>query len=331
MKSLWTAGAVILALTAAAASPQGQDELKKMFPDIEGVKKSPRKLSKEARERVEKAIEGKLDDRDAFATIWEGRATVVDAASGEKARVLYLTLAAKGPKGDFKLGVAIAPDDRVVAGVRVLENKDDPAVASDDFLVQFEGFHYSTSLANPASMLAEARNRVADRKDEKARHADGIFKLMSIMHPVQTAWWSLNRHLDKGSKEAAADAEEIIRLFGETEKVLPDFTFLKASQIDSFKRRLKESSKELGNLAQHARAGKMVEARRSADEVLKMSCTLCHAGNARLFREKRLELGIGNGYFSVGHDVKVAEGPRESFEAVAGAIRKAVLILNEAK
>ena len=330
MKSLWTAGAVILSLVAAAASPR-QDELKKMFPDIEGVKKSPRKLSKEAREKIEKAIEGKVDDRDANATIWEGKATVVDANPGEKARVLYMIVTAKGPKGEVKLGVAIAPDDRVVAGVRVLENRDDPALASGTFLDQFEGFHYTANLSNPASALAEARKRGAERKDEKSKQLDGLFKLHAIMHPVEESWQRLQAHLDKESKDAAADAEQVIKLFGETEKVLPDFTFLKTSQVDSFKRRLKESSKELGNLAQHARAGKMVEARRSADEVLKMSCSQCHAGTQRIFREKRFELGIGNGYFSVGHDVKAIEGPRESLEAVAAAIRKAVLILSEAK
>lgn len=331
MKSVWIAGAVILSLVAAAASPPRQDELKKMFPDIEGVKKSPRKLSKEARERIEKAIEGKLDDRDANAILWEAKATVVDGNPGEKSRLLYMILTAKGPKGEVKLGVAIAPEDRVVAGVRVLENRDDPAVASDEFLVQFEGFHYSANLANPSSMLVDARKQAAERKDEKARQLDGIFKLHAIMHPVEAAWQSLQRHLDKDSKEAAADAERIINLFGETEKLLPDFTFLKQSSSDSFRRRLKESVKGLGTLAQHAKAGKMVEARRSADEVLKMSCTLCHAGNARIFREKRLELGIGNGYFAVGLDVKVAEGPRESFQAVAAAIRKAVLILTEVR
>ena len=62
-----------------------------------------------------------------------------------------------------------------------------------------------------------------------------------------------------------------------------------------------------------------------------MSCTLCHAGNVRIFRDKRAEFGVGNGYFAVGHDVIAIEGPKESFEAVAKAIRLAVLILSEAK
>jgi len=65
--------------------------------------------------------------------------------------------------------------------------------------------------------------------------------------------------------------------------------------------------------------------------VAKMSCSQCHAGTERLFREKRLEFGMGNGYFALGLDVQAPEGPKESFEAAAKAIRLAVLILSEAK
>lgn len=329
MKLAWTVAVLALALAAGAFGPPPQDDLKKILPDLEGVKRSARKLSKEAREKIEKAVERKLDDKEANAAIWEGRASVPEANGNEKVRILYTVVSGKGPKGEFKIGVAVAPEERVVAGALVLENKDEPAIA--DFMDQFERFRYSPNLANPASSLEEARKRGAERKDEQAKQLDGLFKLHAIMHPVQTAWWSLQDRLEKESKDAAADAEQIVKLFGETEKLLPDFTFLKQSQVDSFRRRLRDSVKELQTLAQHAKAGKMVEARASAAEVLKMSCTLCHAGNERLFREKRLEFGIGNGYFAVGLDVKAPEGPRESFQAAARAIRLAVLILSEAK
>jgi len=330
MKLAWTALVLALSVLAGAASAP-QDELKKMFPDIEGVKRSARKLSKEGRDTVEKAIERKLDDKEAAAVIWEGRASVPEAHPSEKVRILYTTVTTKGPKGDIKIGVAVAPDDRIVAGVKVLENKDDPAIASEPFLGQFEGFHYTANVGNPASALDEARKRGAERKDDKAKQLDGLFKLMAIMHPVGEAWENLQRKLDKESKDAAADAEEVAKLFGEAEKVLPDFAFLKTSQVESFRKRLKDSSRELGNLAQFAKAGRMVEARRSSDEILKMSCSQCHAGTQRTFREKRLEFGIGNGYFAVGHDLHAPAEPKESFAAAAQAIRKAVLILSEAK
>ncbi len=326
MKLAWTV--LVLALAFAAGA---QDDFKKILPDLEGAKRSARKLSKEGRERVEKAIERKLDDKEANVQIWEGRALVPEANANEKVRVLYAVVGAKGPKGEFKVAVAIAPDDRVIAGVRVLENKDDAAIASDDFLQQFEMFVYTANLANPASALDDARKRGAERRDDKAKQIDGIFKLHAIMHPVEATWKRLQGHLDGDSKDAAADADSISRYFGEVEKLLGDFTFLRQSQSDAFRRRLKESVKELGALAQHARAGKMVEARNSAAEIARMSCSQCHAGTERIFREKRLELGIGNGYFAVGHDVQAAEGPKDSLDAAAKAIRLAVLILSEAK
>jgi len=330
MKFAWTSLVLALSVLAGFASAP-QDEFKKMFPDIEGVKRSARKLSKEGRETVEKAIERKLDDKEAAPVIWEGRASVPEANPSEKVRILYTTVTAKGPKGEIKLGVAVDPDDRIVAGVKILENKDDAAIASEAFMGQFEGFHYTANVGNPASALDDARKQGTERRDDKAKQLDGLFKLMAIMHPVGEAWENLQRHLDKESKDAATDADQVAKLFGEAEKVLPDLGFLKASQVESFRRRLKESTRELGTLAGHARAGKMVEARRSADEVLKMSCSQCHAGTQRTFREKRLEFGIGNGYFAVGHDLHAPAEPKESFAAAAAAIRKAVLILSEAR
>jgi hypothetical protein len=154
---------------------------------------------------------------------------------------------------------------------------------------------------------------------------------MAIMHPVEGAWESLRKNLEKESKDAAVDADQVAKLFGEADKVLADFTFLRQSQVDSFRKRLKDSSRELGSVAQYARAGKMVEARATANEVEKMSCSQCHAGTQRTFREKRAELGIGNGYFVVGHDLHAPAEAKESFAAAAAAIRRAVLILNEAK
>lgn len=328
MKLAWTALVLGLAFAAGAAP---QDDLKKILPDVEGVKRSARKISKEAREKIEKALERALDDKEANAAIWEGRASVPEANASEKIRVLYTVVAGKGPKGEFKIAVAVAPEERVIAGVRMIENKDDPAIASGEFLDQFEMFRYTANVSNPASTLEEARKVGAARKDDRAKQIDGIFKLHAIMHPVDAAWKRLQRRLDEDNKEAAADAAEVARLFGEAEKLLPDFTFLRVGSVDSFRRRLKESAKELGTLAQHAKAGKMVEARNVAAEVAKMSCSQCHAGTERQFREKRLELGMGNGYFAVGLDVEATEGPVESLKAAAAAIRQAVLILAEAK
>lgn len=308
-----------------------QDELKKLLPDVEGIKRSPRKISKESRERIEKAVERKLDEKEAAPQIWEARASVPEANPNEKVRILYTVVPGKGPKGEFKIGVAVAPDERVVAGARVLENKDDPAIAAEEFLLQFEMFIYTGNLANPASALDEARKQAAGRKDEKAKQLDGIFRLHSLMHPVEAAWTSLQHQLDKDSKDAAADADRLATLFRESEKVLSDFTFLKQSQVDSFRKRLQLSVKELGTLSQHAKAGKMAEARATSAEVYKMSCSQCHAGTQRIFREKRLEFGVGNGYFSVGHDVKTPGDARESYQAAANAVRLAVLLLSEAK
>ena len=324
------AGSVLVLGLALVAGAQ-QEELKKIAPDVEAVKKSARKITKEAREKIEAAIERKLDEKEMAVQIWEARASVPEANPTDKVRILYAVVPAKGPKGDFKIGVAIAPDERVIAGVRMIENRDDPAIGSEEWLAQFEMFVYTSNVSNPASALDQARAASAARKDEKGKQLDGIFKLHAIMHPVETAWANLQDHLEEESKDAAADADRLGQLFTDTEKVLGDLTFLKQSQVDSFRRRLRDSVKNLNTLVGQVRAGKMVEARATSSDVYKSSCSQCHAGTQRIFREKRLELGVGNGYFSVGHDVKAPDASRDSYQAAAKAIRLGVLILSEAK
>src|SRR5688572_30022754 len=194
MKLVWIAVVLGLAVAAGGASPR-QDDFKQIVPDLEGAKRSARKLSKEAREKIEKAVERKLDDKEANLAIWEGRGSVPEANQSDKVRILYAVLPAKGPKGEFKVAVAVAPDERVIAGVRVLENKDDPAAGSDDFLIQFDQFKYTPNVFNPGSALDESRKAAAGRKDEKSKQLDAIFKLFGIMHQVESTWIRLQRRL----------------------------------------------------------------------------------------------------------------------------------------
>ena len=331
MKLAWSFLVLGLAVLAGAASPAKQDDLKKLLPDVEAVKRTARKLSKESRERIEAALERKLDEKEAGAPIWEARGTVPEANPSEKIRIGYTVVTGKGPKGEFRIGVAAAPEERVLVGVLMLENKDVPANAADDFLLQFDQFRYSANLSNPLSKLQEARASAAKRGDAAAKQADGIFKLFAIMHPVDARWKKLLTLVDKESKDAGQVGDEVAKLFGDTESVLPDFTFLKASQVETFRRRLREGAKELGTFSKHARAGKFAEARAAATEIYNMSCSQCHAGTRRIFRDKRAEFGIGNGYFEPGLDVAAPEDSREFYAAVARSIRLGLLILSEAK
>ncbi len=322
--------AIALVGFAASSSPQ-EAELKKAFKDLEGLKKTTRKLSKDARERVEKAIEGKLSDADASAVIWEGRARVPEANPSEAVRILCMVTTAKGAKGDVKIGVVVAPEERVVAALLVLDNKDDAGLASSGFTEQFGRFLYGPQLLSPASELKSIREKVRGRADAEQKKVDGMFRMQEIMHPVGAAHHRIEADLDAG-KLAPEDVEVLLRSFQEAAKVLPDLTFLKPSQVESFRKRLDESAKAYRGVGELAKAGKWAEARAAANDAEKESCSRCHAGTQRIFREQRTLAGIGNGFFAPGHDVEVPPGPPpESAAAVAAAVRRAVLILSEAK
>jgi hypothetical protein len=61
-------------------------------------------------------------------------------------------------------------------------------------------------------------------------------------------------------------------------------------------------------------------------------CSKCHSGTRKLFRPARAERGIGNGNFAIGVDIAASSGEFvEAQQAVARGVRKALLMLAEAK
>lgn len=334
MKRAWVIAGVVLAVSgAASAVPSGspqEAELRKAFREIEAVKKTARKLSKEAREKVEKAIEGKLSEADAAAVIYEARAKVPEANPTDLSRILYMTTTAAGPKGEIRIGVAVAPDERVVAAALVLDNKDDPAAASPAFLDQFTRFIYAEALAAPASNLKKLRTQASARKTPEDKTLDGLFRMMEVMHPVGRSAADLEAGLGAMAAKPE-DAEAVAGAFGDAKKILADLSFLSASQSATFGKRLDEGAKQYRTVADLIKAKKWVEARNAANEAEKESCSRCHAGTQRNFRNQRNSAGIGNGYFAVEHDVFAPPGPRDAYAAIAAAVRRAALVLTEAR
>jgi hypothetical protein len=77
---------------------------------------------------------------------------------------------------------------------------------------------------------------------------------------------------------------------------------------------------------------KFDEAFKKTGEIDSARCAKCHGAYRRTFRDGRLEKSLGNGYFSSKLEVAIPDPKIEaSYQAVATAVHKAILLATEAK
>src|SRR3979409_1133142 len=117
--------AVLLLLSGGV--PQ-DDVVRKIVSDADKIKKLTRKLSKEARDKIEKALGEKLLDADLAPPLWECMSTVPAVSSMAKTKCLVTVVTVKGPKGLVKIGVAAATVETTLHTVKILENGDDKGI-----------------------------------------------------------------------------------------------------------------------------------------------------------------------------------------------------------
>src|SRR5882757_2489245 len=123
--------AVLLLLPGGVAQ---DDVVKKIVSDADKIKKLTKKISKESRDKIEKALGEKLADADLAPPLWECMSTVPAVSSMNKTRVLVTVVTVKGPRGPIKLGVSAATVENALHVVRILENGDDKSLETKTFL-----------------------------------------------------------------------------------------------------------------------------------------------------------------------------------------------------
>lgn len=319
----------VLAAALAASAPAPGGDVEKLLPDAEAVKKSARKLSKESIAKIEGILGGKLDA--GSFVIYEAKATVQILSAFEKSKVFVTFVDAKGPKGTVRLGVAVVPADKIVAKVGVLKNTDDPAVESPRFLGQFEGYEYTDSLSQTAKALEDVR-RKASGSDAEAKEISILLRTNEEMRKLTRHWHEALDRIERGDRGAAAELDGVesqAKLIVEFTKKIP---FLSDAQQKRFDGWMADMRKGLPGVKSEINAGKFDPAKKAYFELEKVSCSRCHASNQRAFKEQRAKHGIGNGWFEPGLDVSTPDPAKdEAFHAILKEIRKAVLVLAEAR
>ena len=137
-------------LLAVLALPLGAHEtgfpektLKGVFPEATGFTARKKTLTPDQIKRIETASGSKLQKNDNPLTFYVALGKTTDG-SGVLGTVVLVD--ARGPKGVLDLAVGFKRDG-TVQRVLVVENKDDPGLNADSFLIQFKGKSAQSSLA----------------------------------------------------------------------------------------------------------------------------------------------------------------------------------------
>ena len=324
---------VVLAVLLLLAGGTAQDDLvRKIVSDADKIKKLNRKLSRESRDKIEKALGEKLLDADLAPTIWECMSTVPAVSSMTKTKCLVTVVTVKGAKGPVRIGVAAATVETTLHTVKVLENADDKALESKLFLTQFEGFEYTTNVWNTPDTLNGAIKKAAAGADDASKEIDTLLKVNGHMRAVGPMWDRLLAGIEKKDKAAADEIAPMDRAFDESIKVVTGSKFLTATKQDKFKMAAAGARTDLGDLKNLITAAKFDDAFKKTGEIDSARCAKCHGAYRRTFRDGRLAKDLGNGYFSTKLEVAVPESKLEtSYQAMATGIRKAILLATEAK
>lgn len=321
--------AVLLLLPGGLAQ---DDAVKKVVSDADKIKKLARKISKESRDKIEKALGEKLSDADLAPPLWECMSTIPAVSSMSKTKCLVTMVTVKGPKGPIQIGVAAATVESTLHLAKILMNGDDKALESKLFLSQFEGLEYTPNVWNSPDTLAAAIKKAAAGGDDAAKEIDTLLKVNGHMRAVGPMWERLLVAVEKKDKAAADEIPAMDRAFDESIKAVSASKFMSAAKQDKFKAAAAGARTDLADLAKLIGGMKFDEAFKKTGEIDSARCAKCHGAYRRTFRDGRLAQNLGNGYFSTKLEVAVPEAKLEaSYQAVATGIHKAILLATEAK
>jgi hypothetical protein len=321
---------LVVAVLAVGAAPQ-DDVVKKIVPNAEKVKKLVKKISPQAKDKIEKALGEKLDPTDLTPSLWECYTTVPRVSPNEKTRCLVTVVPVKMPKGVVRVGVAVAALEKTVHLVKILENPEDKALESRLFLSQFDGFETSESLYSPPSALEDALKKTQGGNDD-AKEQEAVVRVNVLMHALGPSWERMMDRIDKKDKAAAEDLDEMMKAFDECVALLPVEKFFKATKQEKFKAFAVGAKSDATELRKLLDSGKFEDAFKKTADLDRTGCAKCHAAYRMEFRTEREKRSLGNGYFST--KLEVASPDRNlqaSYQLVATGIRKAILLAVEAK
>ncbi|HET6201947.1 MAG TPA: hypothetical protein VFI25_03995 [Planctomycetota bacterium] len=347
MKNLLPALSLLAPLLLPLGRSAGDADVRALLPDAQGIQPVEVRISEADEEAIARAVGrspagGGVVVRGAAAPapaieVYRTRAKVED----EPRDLRVALVPAKGPKGGFRLAVAV-DGEGIVRAAKALG--DAGGAGSDKFLSQFLGewatAHAGAATPRPLSALEEKRN-AAKGEGPEAKKLRTLFALRGLMVEDQAAADAIEQAL--GKKEAASavpHAKRIAENLGKIAALGADLPpILEGKEVASFVEFAEATRKVAEELVQALEKGDAARATNLSSTALQQSCARCHGFDDHRYRKPltsafeklREEAGIGSGYFVVGHDVVPVPGEEAASQAAAFAVKEAILVLGKTK
>lgn len=334
----WTA-IVFLTLAGPArfAAAQDDSDLQLLLPGAKEIVKIEKKLSPEEVAKIEISTGGKFLAADKVLTVFQCLATPPDGGAVESLRAVFLPL--DGQK-DAMLGVAANAKGESIA-VAVIQGKTLDK-SRGPFLEQFQGrwaLRLTASSAFPPSKLAELQKKALTGTDPESRKLDSLLRQKKWMIENNRVNGELGEMIRAKDANAAATAKDYLLLQGQAmEFVLKMNDFLETAEFKIYRDHFVEMKRAAESVqAALAKKDRDWDGANRSLRAINNRCTKCHGWDTTHFRkplelamsELREQMGIGQGYFVVGHDViaPAVGAKKDDAQALAFGVKRALWIL----
>jgi hypothetical protein len=329
-----------------AADSKGDAKLvETLVPKARAILPSPLEIEDADRASIEAATGGTLGEIATF----EG--TALDGRTKKDVRILYAL--AWGESGKARVRVAVAQGEKgEVRAARAVAVEPAGSAEPAAFDPLFDVFVGSSGLRTNKESWKPITELEARRKAAEAGGGDEGKKLAFALRQVDTMrgigekTQTLPRLISAKATETEATARAVAEAFGEVASFAPELSvFLPKADVDAYASKALEARKVFESIASAAAAAKTDADWKAVldltGEKAQRACGQCHGWDSHAFRKPlqgafrnqvRGSLGIGEGYFVVGHDVPAVPGvSSDEAQAAAHAVKKALLYLKVAE
>jgi len=185
--------------------------------------------------------------------------------------------------------------------------------------------------ARPRSHLREVRATAEGSQDPEARLTLALLDVLGHMNEQASVFNIPAEMQTLAPDEACAMMSE---QYAAVLELADDLTPLLGESTAEFRRLARESSESASAMAEATRAGDQAAGEEAQTRVM-ANCNACHRmplddGRplSEVFTEARSKRGIGDGYWQVGHDVRIHHADRPKLQRVVDALREAALLID---
>lgn len=266
-----------------------------------------------------------------LVTIAEEAIAKVSKAMGEAPEWLssvrvYRATGPEGPLGEVAIvpATGLAEDaTQLLVGVGASGRFSGAAVVDEDYIDtgDYTKFLEQLRFKDPARIKgASPPSILSEEPDGAPADRAGLIQLMRAMQD-QAAAFNLPR------AEADAAIPGMAAAFERAAAPLELFAEILGDERELFEKNVTEAI-DAAQAIEANREIRDMQAMRAAHQRLMVTCKACHFELKDRFVARREELGIGDGFFQIGYDLRIAHSDREKAQEVADRLRAASLLID---